>query len=149
MKLPIRRVLKNFPTSRQVPTNENLIGIAGAFDGNPGREAIYLNLSPENNDGKTPYVVSMKDVPVDALWSVNLYNADGYFEKNDSNAYSFNNITAKKDGDGGVTIHFGGDPKQSNYLPILKGWNYTVRLYLPRKEVLKGSWKFPEKRPVK
>jgi len=56
----------------------------------------------------------------------------------------FNNITAKKDGDGGVTIHFGGDPKQSNYLPILKGWNYTVRLYLPRKEVLNGSWKFPE-----
>ena len=76
---------------------------------------------------------------MDGFWSVSLYNADGYFEKNDSNAYSFNNITAKKDGDGGVTIHFGGDPKQSNYLSIMKGWNYTVRLYLPRKEVLNGA----------
>jgi hypothetical protein len=39
-------------------------------------------------------------VPVDGFWSVSLYNADGYFEKNAANAYAFNNITAKKDSDG-------------------------------------------------
>jgi len=63
-------------------------------------------------------------------------------------AYSFNNITAKKDSDGTITIHFGGDPKQLNYIPITKGWNYTVRLYRPRKEILDGSWKFPEPKPI-
>lgn len=35
-----------------------------------------------------------------------------------------------------------------NYLPIMPGWNYTVRLYRPRKELLDGVWKFPEAQPV-
>jgi hypothetical protein len=78
-----------------------------------------------------------------------LYNGKDYFQKNPANAYSVNNITGKKDKDGSVTIHFGGDPKQPNYLPIMDGWNYIVRLYQPHKEILDGNWKFPEPRPVK
>ena len=31
-----------------------------------------------------------------------------------------------------------------NMLPITPGWNYLVRLYRPRAEVLDGTWKFPE-----
>jgi hypothetical protein len=26
----------------------------------------------------------------------------------------------------------------------MPGWNYTVRLYRPRAEILNGTWKFPE-----
>src|SRR5436190_1292960 len=60
------------------------------------------------------------------------------------NAYSLNNITAKKDADGSVTIQSGGcDGKTPNCLPIIKGWNYLVRLYRPRAEILNGKWKFP------
>ena len=29
----------------------------------------------------------------------------------------------------------------------MKGWNYMVRLYRPRKEILDGTWKFPEAQP--
>ena len=126
----------------------HMIGTAGGFGGNPESDAIYLNVFPTKNSGSTPYGLKVNDVPVDGFWSVSVYNADGYFQKNEANAYSFNNITAKKDSDGGVTIHFGGDPKQSNYIPITKGWNYTVRLYRPRKEILDGSWKFPEALPA-
>ena len=71
------------------------------------------------------------------------------FEKNQYNAYSVNNITGKKNKDGSMTIHFGGDPKQPNFLPIMEGWNYLVRLYQPRKEIMDGSWKFPAPTPVK
>jgi hypothetical protein len=28
------------------------------------------------------------------------------------------------------------------------GWNYTVRLYRPRAEILNGGWKFPEAQPI-
>jgi hypothetical protein len=32
----------------------------------------------------------------------------------------------------------------------MAGWNYTVRLYRPRQEILDGTWKFPEaQQPVK
>jgi len=107
-----------------------------------------VNVVPEKNDGKTPYTLTAKDVPVDAFWSVTLYDDEGWMPINKYKAYSFNNVTAMKDKDGSITIHFGGDPKQPNFLPIVPGWNYIVRLYQPRKEILNGSWKFPNAKPV-
>jgi hypothetical protein len=90
----------------------------------------------------------VKDVPVDGFWSISLYNAQGFFEPNTFNAYTLNNITAKKAGDGSVVIQFGGcDGKIPNCLPITKGWNYMVRLYRPRAEILSGKFKFPEAQP--
>lgn len=92
----------------------------------------------------------MKDVPVDGFWSISLYNAEGYFEPNQYNAYSLNNITARKNEDNSVSVQFGGcDGKSPNCLPIMKGWNYMVRLYRPRTEILNGKWKFPEAQPDK
>ena len=58
---------------------------------------------------------------------------------NNYNGYSFNNVTAKKDEDGSITIHFGGDPQQPNFPPIVSGWNYIVRLYRPKKEIMSQS----------
>jgi hypothetical protein len=88
-------------------------------------------------------------VPVDGFWSISLYNPEGYFQKNDLNAYSLNNITSKKSEDGSVAIHFGGcDAKIPNCLPTMPGWNYTVRLYRPHAEILNGKWKFPEAQAV-
>jgi len=49
---------------------------------------------------------------------------------------------------GVVTIHLGSDLKQSNYIPITKGWKYSARFYRPRAEILDGSWKFPEAQAV-
>ena len=74
-----------------------------AWGGNPEKDAIYLNVTPKKNDGKTIYKLKVKDVPVDGFWSVSLYNAKGYFEKNKQNAYTLNNITAKKSDDGTST----------------------------------------------
>ncbi len=42
-----------------------------------------------------------------------------------------------------MTIHFGGDPSADNYLPIVEGWSYTIRLYLPATEVIEGDWSPP------
>lgn len=43
-----------------------------------------------------------------------------------------------------VDVQFGGcDGKIPNCLPILPGWNYTVRLNRPRPEILTSKWKFP------
>jgi hypothetical protein len=87
-----------------------------------------------------PFAAVVKNVPVNGFWSVSLYDAKGYYEPNPDNAYTVNNITAKKADDGSVAIQFGGcDGKIANCLPIMAGWNYTVRLYRPRAEILNGK----------
>jgi len=126
-----------------------LIGAATGWGGNAPKDATYITVVPQRNDGKTIHKLTVKDVPVDGFWSLSVYNAAGYFEKNDLDAYSLNNITAKKSDDGSVTMQFGGcDGKTANCLPITPSWNYWVRLYRPRDEVLNGTWKFPEAQPV-
>ena len=138
-----------FGTKDKVNPVRFLIGSAMAWGGNPETEATYINVTPAKNDGKTVHKLNVKNVPVDGFWSISLYNKDGYFQKNDQDAYSINNLTAKKNADGSVTVQFGGcEGKVANCLPIMEGWNYIVRLYRPRKEILDGTWKFPEAMPV-
>lgn len=138
-----------FGPKEQVDPVRHLIGTAAGWGGNPDKDASYLSITPAKNDGATVYRLTVKDVPVDAFWSISVYDAKGYFEKNPYDAYTLNNITAKKSADGSIAIQFGGcDGKIPNCLPTMKGWNYTVRLYRPRPEVLNGKWKFPEAQAV-
>lgn len=126
-----------------------VVGAMAGWFGLPAKEAMYVLDSVEANDGKTPHAVTVRDVPVDAFWSITVYNADGYMEPNELGRNSFNNVTAKPNDDGSYTIHFGGNPESINYMPITEGWNYAIRMYQPRKEVLEGEWTFPAIEPVK
>jgi hypothetical protein len=122
----------------------HLIGSAAGWGGNPEQDATYLTVTPPKNDGKTIYKLTVKDVPVDGFWSISMYNTKGYFEPNKYDAYTVNNLTAKRSVDGSVTVQFGGcDGKIPNCLPTPPNWTYWVRLYRPRQEVLDGKWTFP------
>ncbi len=138
-----------FGTKEQVDPVRRLIGSAGGWGGNPDTEAQYLNVTPTKNDGKTVYKLTVpRNVPVDGFWSVTVYDAQGRFRKNEYDAYSVNNLTAKKSADGSVVVQFGGcDGKTPNCLPTVQGWNYMVRLYRPRKQILDGTWKFSDAQP--
>ncbi|MHC5538415.1 DUF1254 domain-containing protein [Singulisphaera rosea] len=137
-----------FGRKSEVDPIRHLLGTAAGWGGNPRYAALYEGSVPKDNDGKTIYRLTVKDVPVDAFWSVSVYNKGGYFEKNARDAYTVNNVTAKPNADGSVTIQFGGQDAP-NCLPITPGWNYLVRMYRPRKVILDGGWKFPEASPVK
>ncbi len=138
-----------FGDQAEVNPIAHLLGTAVGWGGNPKEESMYIGVEPRDNSGKTAYRLTVGRVPVDGFWSVSVYNAAGYFVKNERNAYSVNNITAKKADDGTVTIQFGECKKDVvNCLPIMKGWNYTVRLYRPQDSLLKGEWKFPEAEPL-
>jgi hypothetical protein len=139
---------KAFGTKEEVDPIAHLMGAAFGWGGLPVKDASYDTVTPKQNDGKTPQVLTVKDVPVDGFWSVSLYNKDGYYEKNPSGTYVINDRNADTDPDGSITIHFGGDTSQSNYLYITDGWNYTVRLYQPRKAILDGKWEFPASKPA-
>ena len=138
-----------FGTQQDTDPVRHLVCSASAWGGNPEKDAFYLNVTPARNDGTTAYRLNVGEVPVDGFWSVTVYNADGYFTANPQNAYSLNNITAQRGADGTVDIQFGGcDGVVPNCLPITPGWNYLVRLYRPRQEILDGSWMFQEAQPV-
>jgi hypothetical protein len=137
-----------FGTKETTDPVRRLIGAANAWGGNPERDALYLTVVPALNDGTAVYRLTLSDVPVDGFWSVTVYNEDGYFTPNARNAYSLNDITAKKADDGSVTIQFGGcDGSSLNCLPVTPGWNYIVRLYRPQQSILDGEWTFPEATP--
>jgi hypothetical protein len=138
-----------FGTRQDTDPVRHLICSASAWGGNPEKDALYLSANPARNDGTTVHRLTVGEVPVDGFWSVTVYNEDGFFTANPQNAYSLNNITAQRSADGSVGIQFGGcDGSLANCLPITPGWNYLVRLYRPRQEILDGSWTFPEAQPV-
>ncbi|WP_282150759.1 DUF1254 domain-containing protein [Ruegeria atlantica] len=133
-----------FGTKDETRPIDHLVGAAAGWGGLPFTAASYVIDSVSENDGKTPHAVTVKDVPVDAFWSITVYNANGYLEPNDMGVNSYNNFTATPDDDGAYPIHFGGcDDGRVNCIPISPGWNYAVRLYQPRAEILDGSWAFP------
>lgn len=133
----------SFGRKEEVDPVHHLISTAAGWGGLPDAEATYIGVSPHLPVGEYELIVG-GEVPVDGFWSISVYNADGYFEPNQAGAYSVNNITAAHNEDGSITVRFGGngDPER-NSLPITDGWNYLVRLYRPRSEILTGEWRFP------
>jgi hypothetical protein len=128
----------------------HLLATATSWALNPPEDAVYFTVYPKENDGKTEYKVTVKDVPEDGFWSITVYDAEGHLFENPQKAYSVNSVSAKPDADGGYTIQFGGDPAgATNFLAITKGWNYSARVYRPRKAAIDAGWKFPEPQLVK
>jgi hypothetical protein len=136
-----------FGSLDSVDSLKHFIGTAVGWGGLPEEEAFYLNVEPNLPLGE--YRIIVRDVPVDGFWSISLYNSDGYFEATDVGACSINEITARREPDGSIVVHLGAcTDDRPNCLRIMAGWNYTVRLYLPRREVLDGSWTFPPVEPA-
>ena len=131
-----------FGTREAVDPIRHLIGTAIGWGGLPEEEAFYETVEPDLPVGE--YRIVVRDVPVDAFWSVSLYNREGYFEASDEGGCSVNQLTAVKEPDGSVIVNLGGSGNgRPNRLHLMDGWNYTVRLYQPRPEILDGSWTFP------
>ncbi len=138
-----------FGRKENVKPLRHFIGTAGGWGGLPETEAFYGNVDPGLPVGAYRIDVPA-DIPVQAFWSISLYNAAGFFEENPQDAYSANSVTGTYNDDGSMTVHLGGcDDDRVNCLPIMEGWNYIVRMYRPDAEVLDGSWTFPNAEAIK
>src|SRR5262245_5349295 len=88
--------------------------------------------------------------PVDAFWSLTLYDKDSYLVDNSINRYALGDRShCKPAADGSLTIYIQsespGADKESNWLPAPKGGGFklALRLYVPKKQVADGTWKPP------
>jgi hypothetical protein len=135
-------------TKEQVDPIKQLILSAYGFGTLPETESFLTTVEPDLPADKA-YSLTVKDVPVDGFWSLAMYDKNGYFNENEYHSYGFGDRTAKKNTDGSITLNFGGDPSSVNFIPLSEGWNYVVRMYRPRAEVINGTWTFPKVKEVK
>lgn len=140
---------KMFGSTEEIEPVRHLIGTAGGWGGLPTSEAVYVGVDPRLPAGT--YAMTFSDVPVDAFWSVSVYNARGFFEPNAAGTYTANSVTGTANPDGSITVHFvsgedSGDLPNAIFTP--DDWNLLIRLYLPRPDVLDGSWSPPSIVPV-
>lgn len=123
---------------------------------NVPQDAVYpLNLSDQTGrplDGGSKYTLRFErsDLPpVDAFWSVTLYNEDGFPVANTLDRYAVSSWMPFQHGsDGSLTLYVQnenpGADKEANWLPAPKGpFNLTMRLYAPKPDVLTGKWNPP------
>lgn len=119
-------------------------------------DAIYpLNLADDTGKplaGANKYTITFNKgeaPPVDAFWSITLYDRDGFQVANNLNRFAVSSwMPFKSDPNGSLTLYFqnespGGD-KEANWLPAPKGdFNLTMRLYSPKSDALTGKWNPP------
>ncbi|HKQ76770.1 MAG TPA: DUF1254 domain-containing protein [Blastocatellia bacterium] len=93
--------------------------------------------------------------PVNAFWSLTMYNSKQFFAQNPINRYAIGDRDKLKfNDDGSLTIYIQhespGEDKESNWLPAPKdSFNVFMRLYWPKKEIVDGVWKMPGVERVK
>lgn len=125
----------------------------------PVAEAMYLRAEGDgdgvfNGDGRFRLSLPAQ-MPLDAFWSLSMYEQmpDGqqFFTDNALNRYAIGDRTPglKRNADGTLDLWIGrtdpGGDRTANWLPAPKAgpFSLTMRLYLPRAEVLDGRWKLP------
>jgi len=119
-------------------------------------DAIYpLNLGDESGkplDGANKYTLHFDKgatPPVNAFWSVTLYDAEGFQTANVLNRFAVSSwMPFKYNADGSLDIYFQsespGKDKEANWLAAPNGaFNLTMRLYSPKAEALTGKWNPP------
>jgi hypothetical protein len=125
---------------------------------NQPEDAIYpLNLVDKDGKplagGDAKYVLHFtKDElpPVDAFWSVTMYDEQGFQIANPLNRFAIGDRDALKyNADGSLDIYVQsaspGPEKESNWLPspARGAASLTMRLYAPRTQALDGRWAPP------
>jgi hypothetical protein len=123
---------------------------------NVPEDAIYpLNLADGDGkplEGSNKYVIRFDQgntPPVNAFWSITLYDADGFQVANSLNRFAVSSwMPFKTNADGSLDLYFQnespGKDKETNWLPAPKGaFNLTMRLYAPMAEALTGKWNPP------
>jgi hypothetical protein len=119
-------------------------------------DAIYpFNLGDEAGrplDGASKYTLHFEKgamPPVNAFWSVTLYDPEGFQIANPLNRFAVSSwMPFKYNADGSLDLYFQnenpGSAKEANWLPAPKGaFNLTMRLYSPKSEALTGKWSPP------
>ena len=128
----------------------------GGLGANPPEDAVYPVLLADASGrpitGEERYSIHFdadKLPPVDAFWSITMYDAEGFQAANELDRYAIGDrdpLVYNADGSLDIVIQHEnpGPDREANWLPAPTGpLGITMRLYAPRPGVLNGSWTPP------
>ena len=127
---------------------------------NPPEDAVYLNCNLDAQKatltGASEYRIHFDKAqlpPVNAFWSITVYDDAGYFTANPIGRYAIGDRDALKynaDGSLDLNLQSAAPSDTANWLPVPKDqFNLSFRLYWPRAEILKGLWTAPAVVPIR
>lgn len=132
------------------------------FGANIAQEALYPPAFTDSQgrplNGSNNYIIHFdpgQTPPVDAFWSITMYNNMSYFIDNPINRYNIGKYTEglKNNTDGSLDIYIQnaspGADKESNWLPAPEEpFKLIMRMYLPQPQILNGTWQYPTIQPT-
>lgn len=136
-----------------VPYLNHSAGTKGGWGGPSTEHSAYEGIFVDGNGdplvgANGTYSVTTEEPPVDAFWSVTVYDTDrgGFLHPNKDDRYHINNTTAVKNEDGTVTFLFkqSCDGDDTNCLEVPAGhFDLSIRYYLPDESIQSGDLTFP------
>jgi hypothetical protein len=124
-------------------------GWGGPVTSHSAYEVVFFTADGSELDGsKGDYTVSTEEPPVNAFWSVTVYDTErgGFLHPNKYDRYHINNTAAVKHADGTVTFLFRQSCAETdeNCLEVPAGrFDLAMRYYLPEEAIREGAWTFP------
>ena len=138
---------------RDVPYLNHSAGTKGGWGGpdtsHSSYETLFFDADGDELDGKKgTYLVTTEEPPVDAFWSLTVYDTQrgGYLHPNKDDRYHINNTSAIKNDDGTITFRFKPSctTEDINCLEVPTGkFDIAARYYLPHIEIQTGAWVLP------
>ncbi len=139
---------------RDVPYLKHAAGTKGGWGGphpsHSAYETIFFDRNGDEMKGSNgAYAVTTEPPPVDAFWSITVYDTDrgGFLHPNEDNRYHINNTAAVLNDDGTVTLTFkeSCEADDLNCLEVPAGnFDLLARYYLPHDEIISGDWTLPK-----
>jgi hypothetical protein len=124
------------------------VGWGGPATSHSAYDSMFTDASGATLEGsKGDYVLVTEAPPVNAFWSITVYDSTtGRLHPNDDDRYHINDTTAVKNEDGTYTFRFKVKCEEGdvNCLEVPAGpFDVAARYYLPEPEIMSGKWKMP------
>jgi len=129
-----------------------LLGLGANLTADAVYPTAFIDSTGQPLNGANRYTMHFdkgQTPPVNAFWSLTMYDAASFFADNPINRYNLAGwMPLKYNKDGSLDLYIQrespGKDKQANWLPAAQGdFSVTNRMYWPKAEVVDGTWRAP------
>jgi hypothetical protein len=148
-------ILGRFGTEYGIRAIVALVGLGANLPEDAVYPTTYVDSDGKALNGANRYTLHFEKEltpPINAFWSLTMYDAQSFFVDNTINRYAISSwMPLKRNSDGSIDLYLQhdspGEAREANWLPAAAGdFNVTLRMYWPKDKspsIINGSWKPP------